>query len=81
MEKPVKFGRGVENKYRDMEYLSKCGGYRIESIQYTLPTTCTNYNLFKLSGGEWWKLGRYSHDTLGDAKLAACYDKNPNYEG
>jgi len=53
----------------------------IESIQYTLPTTCTNYNLFKLSGGEWWKLGRYSHDTLGDAKLAACYDKNPNYEG
>lgn len=85
MKKPVKFGRGVENKYGHMEYTSKCGNYRIEALTFTLPTTSVGYKVSKKTDGQWVQVrpGRISHvaDTLAEAKLWACFEVDPNYEG
>lgn len=72
---PVKFGHGVENRYGDIHYFSKCGQYRIERREYDLLIRSVGYRLFK---GE-VAVMKHDSDSLAEAKEWACEDVQPGY--
>lgn len=86
MKKPVEFGRGVETGYEEKTYTSKCGNFKIVSHKFTLPVTSTGYKVSKKVNGKWTRIdlrtlwGRTAY-SLSEAKLWACYEVDPNYEG
>jgi hypothetical protein len=87
MKRPVEFGRGSAELIGkrafpsgNRVYVSKCGAYRITSRKYSMPVASVGYVLDKLCAGEWVRLG-HEHDSLADAKFAACCDKDADWEG
>lgn len=91
MKKPVEFGRGVETGYEEKTYTSKCGNFKIVSHKFNLPVASVGYKVSKMVNGEWVRVGpvgKYSDslwgktaDSLSEAKLWACFEIDPNYEG
>jgi hypothetical protein len=84
MKKPVEFGRGVETGYEERTYTSKCGNFKIESYALENCSVKVGYSVFKKVGTEWAVVrdcGDRTADSLRAAKLWACWEIDPNYEG
>jgi hypothetical protein len=77
IKKPVEFGRGIENKYGNKEYVSKCGRYLITRREYDLPCRSIGYILTRTVDGS--QIGKHEWDHLSEAKLWACEDAQPGY--
>jgi hypothetical protein len=81
MKKPVEFGRGVETGYEEKTYTSKCGNFKIVSNNFNLPVSGVGYMVVKKVNGEWSQVGTTHADSLSEAKMWACWEIDPNYEG
>jgi len=87
---PVQFGRAeakMIGKTRQIPsgvklYTSKCGKYQIEGREFVLPYKSFAYTLYRIAGDVRTRVGGGGqHDKLADAKLAACYDADPTFDG
>lgn len=81
---PVKFGRGVENQYGDLVYASKDGRFTITKRMMASMSGragCFTERSYYLDDTHTPLARRpVAHDTLADAKLAACQVVCPGYE-
>lgn len=78
---PVQFGRGIKGAGLKVEYLSKCGGYKIVKRKYVAPRTCWGYSTYvKTLEGKWKPVSRIEFELLSEAKVASYTHKDPTWD-